>query len=277
MGEVAGKALALHNDVAKITFTGSTEVGKLILTYAGQSNMKRVSLECGGKTPQIFMDDVPDMEAAIEAAFNGIFCNMGEVCNAGSRLLVDRSIHDEFVERFIETGKNAYTPGDPLDPATNMGPLVTSEAQERVLGYIESGKQEGAQLEFGGDVPAGLEAGAFVSPTLFTRVENNMRIAREEIFGPVASVIAVDGVEEAVAVANDSLYGLAAGVWTSNLNTAHRLIRDLEAGIIWVNCFDEGDMTQPFGGMKQSGNAKDKCFESLLQYTDVKSAWIRHG
>ena len=277
MGEIAGKALALHNDVAKITFTGSTEVGKLILTYAGESNMKRVSLECGGKTPHIFMDDVPDMRAAVEAAFHGIFSNMGEVCNAGSRLLVDRSIHDAFVERFIATGKDAYTPGDPLDPATNMGPLVTAAAQERVLGYIESGKQEGARVEFGGDTPAGLEAGAFVNPTLFTGVENNMRIAREEIFGPVASVIPVDGVEEAVAVANDTIYGLAAGVWTSNLNTAHRLIRDIEAGVIWVNCFDEGDMTQPFGGMKQSGNAKDKCFKSLLEYTDTKSAWIRHG
>jgi gamma-glutamyl-gamma-aminobutyraldehyde dehydrogenase len=217
------------------------------------------------------------MRSAIEAAFHGIFSNMGEVCNAGSRLLVDRSIHDAFVERFIDTGKDAYTPGDPLDPATNMGPLVTTEAQERVLGYIESGKQEGAHLEFGGNTPAGLEAGAFVNPTLFTGVENNMRIAREEIFGPVASVIPVDGVEEAVAVANDTVYGLAAGIWTSNLNTAHRLIRDIEAGVIWVNCFDEGDMTQPFGGMKQSGNAKDKCFQSLLEYTDTKSAWIRHG
>ncbi len=277
MGEIAGKALALHHDVAKITFTGSTEVGKLILTYAGQSNMKRVALECGGKTPQIFMDDVPDMEAAVAAAFHGIFSNMGEVCNAGSRLLVDRSIHDAFVEQFIEKGKDAYSPGDPLDPATNMGPLVTAEAQERVLGYIDSGKREGARLEFGGDAPEGLEAGAFVNPTLFTGVKNNMKIAREEIFGPVASVIAVDGVEEAVAVANDTVYGLAAGVWTSDLSTAHRLIRDLEAGVVWVNCFDEGDMTQPFGGMKQSGNAKDKCFESLLSYTEVKSAWIRHG
>jgi gamma-glutamyl-gamma-aminobutyraldehyde dehydrogenase len=277
MGEVAGKALCLHNDVAKITFTGSTEVGKLILTYAGQSNMKRVSLECGGKTPHIIMDDVPNMEAAVEAAYHGIFANMGEVCNAGSRLLVDRAIHDEFVERFVATGKDAYTPGDPLDPATNLGPLVTHEAQERVLGYIEAGKQEGARLEFGGDAPAALESGAYVNPTLFTGVDNNMRIAREEIFGPVATVIPVDGVEEAVAVANDTIYGLAAGVWTSNINTAHRLIRDLEAGVIWVNCFDEGDMTQPFGGMKQSGNAKDKCFESLLEYTDVKSAWIRHG
>ena len=277
MGETAGKALALHNDVAKITFTGSSEVGKLILTYAGQSNMKRVSLECGGKTPQIFMDDVPDLNAAVEAAFHGIFSNMGEVCNAGSRLLVDRSIHDAFVEQFIATGKDAYTPGDPLDPATNMGPLVTAEAQERVLGYIEAGKQEGARLEFGGDTPGDLAAGAYVNPTLFTGVDNGMKIAREEIFGPVASVIPVDGVEEAVAVANDTVYGLAAGVWTSNLNTAHRLIRDIEAGVIWVNCFDEGDMTQPFGGMKESGNAKDKCFESLLNYTEIKSAWIRHG
>jgi len=277
LGETAGKALALHNDVAKITFTGSTEVGKLILAYAGQSNMKRVALECGGKSPQIFMDDVPNMEDAVAAAFHGIFSNMGEVCNAGSRLLVDRSIHDDFVEQFIAAGRDAYVPGDPLDPGTNMGPLVTAEAQERVLGYIEAGRGEGAQLEFGGGVPDGLEAGAFVSPTLFTGVRNDMTIAQEEIFGPVASVIAVDGVEEAVAVANDTVYGLAAGVWTSNLNTAHRLIRDLEAGVIWVNCFDEGDMTQPFGGMKQSGNAKDKCFASLLDYTELKSAWIRHG
>lgn len=277
LGEIAGKALALHNDVAKITFTGSTEVGKLILTYAGQSNMKRVALECGGKSPQIFMDDVPNMGAAVEAAFHGVFSNMGEVCNAGSRLLVDRSIHDDFVEQFIAAGRDAYVPGDPLDPETSMGPLVTSEAQERVLGYIEAGRGEGAQLEFGGGVPEGLEAGAFVNPTLFTGVRNDMTIAQEEIFGPVASVIAVDGVEEAVAVANDTVYGLAAGVWTSNLNTAHQMIRDLEAGVIWVNCFDEGDMTQPFGGMKQSGNAKDKCFASLLDYTELKSAWIRHG
>ena len=277
MGEIAGKALALHNDVAKITFTGSTEVGKLILTYAGQSNMKRVSLECGGKTPHIFMDDLPNMEAAVEAAFHGIFSNMGEVCNAGSRLLVDRSIHDAFVEQFIAAGKDAYTPGDPLDPATNMGPLVTAEAQKRVLGYIESGKQEGARLEFGGDTPAGSRSRRVRQPDALHRSRQRHENRQEEIFGPVASVIPVDGVEEAVAVANDTIYGLAAGVWTSNLNTAHQLIRDIEAGVVWVNCFDEGDMTQPFGGMKQSGNAKDKCFESLLEYTDTKSAWIRHG
>ncbi len=278
MGETAGKPLALHHDVAKVTFTGSTEVGKLILTYAGESNMKRVGLECGGKTPHIFMDDVPNMKAAVEAAFHGIFSNMGEVCNAGSRLLVDRAIHDDFVEQFIAAGRDAYSPGDPLDPATNMGPLVTAGAQQRVLGYVEAGKRDGARLAFGGDTPGGdLAAGAYVNPTMFTGGDNDMKIAREEISGPVASVIPVDGVDQAVAVANDTVYGLAAGVWTSDLNTALRLVRDIEAGVVWVNCFDEGDMTQPFGGMKQSGNAKDKCFESLLAYTETKSAWIRHG
>ena len=275
IGEVAGKALALHNDVDKITFTGSTEVGKLMLQYAGRSNMKRVSLECGGKSPQIFMGDLPDLERAVTAAFNGIYANMGEVCNAGSRLLVDRAIHDEFVERFIAEGQHAYVPGDPLDPATNLGPLVTREAQHRVLSMVEAGKQAGAQLRFGGTVPGEFERGAYVTPALFTDVDNTMRIAREEIFGPVATVIPFDGADEAVAIANDTIYGLAAGIWTRDLGRAHRMIRDVEAGVIWVNCFDEGDMTQPFGGYKQSGNARDKCLESLLSYTQSKSAWIR--
>ena len=275
IGEVAGKALALHDDVDKITFTGSTEVGKLMLQYAGQSNMKRVALECGGKSPQIFMGDVADLDRAVAAAFNGVFANMGEVCNAGSRLLVDRSIHDEFVERFIAAGQNAYVPGDPLDPDTNLGPLVTREAQKRVLGLIEAARKDGATLRFGGSAPDGLEKGAYVAPTLFTDVSNRMRIAREEIFGPVATVIPFDGVEEGIAIANDTIYGLAAGIWTQDLTRAHRMIREIEAGVIWVNCFDEGDMTQPFGGYKQSGNARDKCMESLLSYTQGKSAWIR--
>jgi len=275
IGEVAGKALALHNDVAKVTFTGSTEVGKLMLQYAGQSNMKRVSLECGGKSPQIFLGDLPDMQSAIAAAYNGIFSNMGEVCNAGSRLLVERSIHEEFVAQFIAQGKDAYVPGDPLDPETNMGPLVTAEAQRRVLDYIDIGRKEGASLAFGGNVPEALADGAYVSPALFTGVNNQMRIAREEIFGPVASVIPFDHVSEAVSIANDTIYGLAASVWTRDLSTAHQLVRDIDAGVVWVNCFDEGDMTQPFGGYKQSGNARDKCVESLLSYTQSKSAWIR--
>jgi gamma-glutamyl-gamma-aminobutyraldehyde dehydrogenase len=274
IGEVAGRALALHNDVDKVTFTGSTEVGKLMLQYAGQSNMKRVSLECGGKTPQIFMSDVADLDRAVTSAYDGVFANMGEVCNAGSRLLVDRKIHDEFVERFVAEGKDAYVPGDPLDPQTNLGPLVTDEAQQRVLSFIESGKEQGAELRFGGDQPDGLK-GAFINPALFTNVNNSMRIAREEIFGPVASVIPFDDVEEAISIANDTIYGLAAGIWTQDLSRAHRLVKDIEAGIIWVNSFDEGDMTQPFGGYKQSGNARDNCIESLLSYTQSKSAWIR--
>jgi gamma-glutamyl-gamma-aminobutyraldehyde dehydrogenase len=273
IGEVAGKALALHNDVDKITFTGSTEVGKLMLQYAGQSNMKRVSLECGGKSPQVFMADAPDLDRAVAAAYNGVFANMGEVCNAGSRLLVDRRIYDEFVERFVAEGKDAYAPGDPLDPETNLGPLVTDEAQHRVLSYVESGQKEGARLEFGGDDPK--MKGSFVNPALFSGANNSMRIAREEIFGPVAVAIPFDGIDEAIRIANDTIYGLAAGVWTRDISQAHRLIREIEAGVIWVNCFDEGDMTQPFGGYKQSGNARDKCVESILSYTQSKSAWIR--
>lgn len=275
LGEVAGQALALHEDVAKITFTGSTAVGKLMLQYAGQSNMKKVSLECGGKSPQIFMADLEDMDRAVAAAYNGIYANMGEVCNAGSRLLVHESIHDDFVERFVAAGRDAYVPGDPMNPETNMGPLVTREDQQRVLSMIDAGAKEGARLAFGGCVPEGLESGAYVSPTLFTGVNNDMSIARQEIFGPVASVMTFKTVEEAIAIANDTIYGLAAGIWTRDLNRAMRLVREVQAGTIWINSFDEGDMTQPFGGYKQSGHARDKCMESLLSYTQSKSAWFR--
>jgi 4-(gamma-glutamylamino)butanal dehydrogenase len=275
LGEAAGAALALHMDVAKIAFTGSTEIGKQMLIYAGQSNMKRVALECGGKTPQIFLRDLPDLDSAVTYAINGIYGNMGEVCNAGSRLLLDKPIAKQFLERFIERGKSAYKAGDPLDPTTNLGPLVTKEHRARVLNYIGRGKAEGARLEFGGNSPE--MSGSFVNPTLFSGVTNQMTIAQEEIFGPVAAVIEVDGLPEAVKVANDSIYGLAAAVWTRDLNTALTTVRDLEAGVIWVNCFDNGDMTQPFGGYKQSGQGRDKCLESLLSYTQTKSAWINLG
>jgi len=275
MGETAGKALALHMDVAKISFTGSTEVGKLILQYAGKSNMKRVALECGGKSPQIFMADLPDMERAVSAAYNGVFANMGEVCSAGSRLLVERPIYEEFVERFVSEGSGAYVPGDPLDPGTNMGPLVDRDSQQRVLRMIDGGKREGAKLKFGGDAPTTLGKGAYVNPTLFTDVRNDMSIARNEIFGPVASVIPFDGPEEAIAIANDTIYGLAAGIWTRDLNRAMRLVKDIEAGVVWINSYEDGDMTQPFGGYKQSGHARDKCLDSLKSYTQGKSAWFR--
>jgi gamma-glutamyl-gamma-aminobutyraldehyde dehydrogenase len=274
-GETAGKALALHNDVAKLSFTGSTEVGKLILQYAGQSNMKRVALECGGKSPQVFMADLPDMGRAVDAAYNGVFANMGEVCSAGSRLLVERPIYNEFIERFIADGQHAYAPADPLDPETNMGPLVDRGAQNRVLTMIEEGKREGATLHFGGDAPRELEQGAYVNPTLFGDVNNDMSIARNEIFGPVASVIPFDGPEEAIAIANDTIYGLAAGIWTKDINKAMRLVKNIQAGVVWVNSYEDGDMTQPFGGYKQSGHARDKCMESLKSYTQGKSAWFR--
>src|SRR6202789_211816 len=206
LGEHAGAALALHMDVAKIGFTGSTEIGKQMLIYAGQSNMKRVSLECGGKTPQIFLADLPDMDAAVTYAINGIYGNMGEVCNAGSRLLIDNPTPKEFLARFVEKGKNAYRAGDPLNPATNLGPLVTASHRSRVIGYIAKGDREGARLEFGGDSPD--LAGAYVNPTLFTGVNNRMTIAQEEIFGPVASAIEVNGIKEALSIANVSFYAL---------------------------------------------------------------------
>jgi gamma-glutamyl-gamma-aminobutyraldehyde dehydrogenase len=274
-GADAGAPLALHNDVAKISFTGSTVTGKKMLVYAGQSNMKRVSLECGGKSPQIFLADLEDLDRAVTYAINGIFGVMGEVCSAGSRLLVDRKISAQFTARMIEKGPRSYVAGDPLDPATNMGPLVTRKQHERVLGYIAKGREEGATLAFGGDVPD--RPGYYVNPTLFTHVENRMTIAQEEIFGPVAAVIEFDGLQEALRIANDSIYGLAASVWTSNLRSAHEAVRGLEAGTLYVNCFDHGDPTSPFLGHKQSGQGGDKCLEGLLSYTQTKSAWIHLG
>ncbi len=271
-GADAGAPLALHGDVAKISFTGSTVTGKKMLVYAGQSNMKRVSLECGGKSPQVFLADLEDLDRAVTYAISGIFSVMGESCSAGSRLLVDKRIIKDFTARFIERGRTAYVPGDPLDPATSLGPLVSAKQHARVLDYIAKGQAEGARLEFGGDVPD--RPGFYVNPALFTHVDNKMTIAQEEIFGPVVVLIEVDGLEDALRVANDTIYGLAAAVWTSNLRAAHESVRGLEAGVIYVNCFDHGDPTQPFLGHKQSGQGGDRGLEGLLSYTQTKSAWI---
>jgi acyl-CoA reductase-like NAD-dependent aldehyde dehydrogenase len=275
LGDEVGKALALHMDVDKVAFTGSTEVGKLLMVYSGQSNMKRVSTECGGKSPQIILADAPDLSKAVDTAIYGIYGNQGEVCNAGSRLLVDKRVHDEFVSLFLERAKTRYRPGDPFDPDVQMGPLVTRAQQKRVLGYIETGKKEGATLALGGTVPESLKAGCYVEPTLFTGVNNQMVIAREEIFGPVAAVIPVSGLDEAVKIANDSIYGLAASVWTRDLRTAHKAAQAIESGVVWVNCFDRGDMTQPWGGYKQSGQGRDKSFDTMLLHTQTKSVWIQ--
>lgn len=273
-GPEAGMPLALHGDVEKIAFTGSAEIGKLMLVYAGQSNMKKVATECGGKSPHVVMADAPDLEKAAEWAAMGIFGNQGEVCCAGSRLIVERAVADEFTALLKEKALRNHVPGDPLDPATTMGPLVDRGQQKRVLSYIAAGLEGGAACALGGGVPAGLEAGAYVSPTIFTGVDNSMRIAREEIFGPVVSVLTVDSLDEAIAVANDSPFGLAAGIWTGDLGKAHRFARDVEAGMVYVNSYMNGDMQMPFGGWKESGNGRDKCMDSLLSYTQTKGVWV---
>lgn len=276
-GGEAGKALALHHDVDKIAFTGSAEVGKLMLIYAGQSNMKKVATECGGKSPHVVMADAENLETAAWWAAMGIFGNQGEVCCAGSRIIVEKRIVPDFLEALSAQAKSGYVPGDPLSEATTMGPLVTREQQKRVLSYIDIGKQAGAVCVLGGGVPEGLEHGAYVAPTIFAGVDNSMTIAREEIFGPVASVIPVSGYDEAIAVANDTNFGLAAGIWTSDLGKAHRFARDVEAGMVYVNSYMNGDMQLPFGGWKESGNGRDKCMDAILSYTQSKGVWMTIG
>ena len=273
-GQNAGRALALHPDVAKISFTGSTAVGKQLMIYAGESNLKRVSLETGGKSPQIFMPDLVDLDVAVDRAIMGIFDNAGQVCNAGSRLLVHADIQDEFVARFVARAGQLYQPGDPLDPATTLGPMVTRAHQRDVLRWIETGKAEGAELVLGGSEDPSRPDGAYVMPTLFTGLTPTMAVGREEVFGPVAAVFSFRDEAEAIRLANDSIYGLAASIWTSDVNCAHRVVKALEAGVVWVNCFGDGDMTQPFGGYKQSGNTRDKSLECLAGYMQSKSAWF---
>lgn len=273
-GHDAGQRLALHPDVAKISFTGSTATGKRLMICAGESNLKRVSLETGGKSPQIFMPDLPDLDSAVDRAIMGIFDNAGQVCNAGSRLLVHDDLHDKFVARFVARTPQLYVPGDPLDPSTSMGPLVSQSHQRSVLNWIERGRADGARVAMGGEADRRDTSGAYVEPTLLCDVSPQMAVGREEIFGPVACVQRFANETEAIRLANDSVYGLAASIWTSDLSRAHRMIKALEAGVVWVNCFGDGDMTQPFGGFKQSGNTRDKSLECLAGYMQSKSAWI---
>ncbi|MEE3633896.1 aldehyde dehydrogenase [Pseudomonas sp. AL 58] len=273
-GHTVGKALALHMDVDTLVFTGSTKIAKQLMIYAGESNMKRVWLEAGGKSPNIVFADAPDLQAAADAAACAIAFNQGEVCVAGSRLLVERSIKDRFLPMVIEALK-AWKPGHSLDPTTRVGALVDGTQLDTVLGYVEAGAADGATLVAGGKRVLEETGGVYVEPTIFDGVDNAMRIAREEIFGPVLSVIAFDTAEEAISIANDSPFGLAAAVWSSDLSKAHRTAKALRAGSVWVNQYDGGDMTAPFGGFKQSGNGRDKSLHAFDKYTELKATWIK--
>jgi gamma-glutamyl-gamma-aminobutyraldehyde dehydrogenase len=273
-GPVAGRALGIHPDVDVLAFTGSTAVGRHFLHYAADSNLKRVWLELGGKSPNIILPDAPDLEKAAATAAWGIFFNQGEMCTAPSRLLVHSSIAERVTEAIVARARDLRV-GDPLDPATEMGALVGESHLGRVLDHVRHATDDGARLRTGGSRILTETGGTYLEPTVFDRVDRDSRLAREEIFGPVLSVLTFDEPDEAVELANATEYGLAAGVWTGDLSTAHRLSRALRAGTVWVNCYEEGDLTVPFGGMKQSGNGRDKSAHALEKYTELKTTWIQ--
>ncbi len=274
LGETAGQALGRHMDVDCLAFTGSTAVGKMFLQYSGQSNMKQVWLETGGKSPNLVFADCGNLDAAADMAAFGIFFNQGEVCSANSRLLVQRSVKDAMVEKLAARAA-ATQPGDPLDPASKMGALVDARHAANVMRFVEAGKKT-ARLVTGGEQVTVNGRGSFVRPTIFDDVSPQDTIAREEIFGPVLSVIAFDDEDEAIRIANDSVYGLAASLWTDSLSRAHRIAERLHAGTVSVNTVDALSPMTPFGGFKQSGFGRDLSLHALDKYTALKTTWIKY-
>ncbi len=273
-GHTAGKALALHHDVHVLAFTGSTRVAGMLMEYAGQSNMKRVWLEAGGKSPNLIFDDCDDIKAAAATSAAAIFSNQGEVCIACSRIYVQKGIKEEFIAALTEAAAR-FQPGDPLDPNTNMGPMVDGAQLDTVRRYVQSGVEEGGTLLCGGE-PEYIEGqGFYAKPTIIADANNQMSFVKEEIFGPVLAVCEFETEAEAIELANDSQYGLGAAIWTSNLSRAHRVSRKIQSGMVWVNTWGEGDTTVPFGGVKASGNGRDKSLHALEKYTELKNVWIR--
>ncbi|HEX6888033.1 MAG TPA: aldehyde dehydrogenase family protein [Candidatus Nanopelagicales bacterium] len=275
LGEQAGAALGRHPDVDMVTFTGSTEVGRHFLRYAADSNLKRVTLECGGKSPQIVLASARDLDEAAREAVRAAFWNMGENCSSGSRILVERSIHAAFVERLVHATADLRV-GDPSDPRTEVGPLIDAAACERSAAYVAQGLADGARVAYGGGRVLEETGGWFFAPTVLDDVPSESDVAREEIFGPVVAVIPFDTEEEAIALANDTAYGLAASLWTDDLDAAHRISRLLRAGTVSINCYSEGDVTTPFGGWRQSGfGGRDKGLDALEQYGELKTTWLK--
>lgn len=273
-GHTAGKALGLHQDVNVLAFTGSTRVAGMLMEYAGQSNLKRVWLEAGGKSPNLIFADCEDVKKAAAGAAAAIFSNQGEVCIACSRVYVQKSIKEEFIAALIEAASR-YQPGDPLDPVTNMGPMVDWAQLDTVARFIRSAQEEGGEVLLGG-LPEYVEGkGFYAKPTIVSEAHNGMTFVQEEIFGPVLAVCEFETEEEAITLANDSKYGLGASVWTANLSRAHRVSRKIHSGMVWVNTWGEGDSTVPFGGVKASGNGRDKSLHALEKYTELKNVWIR--
>lgn len=273
IGSVAGRALGMHMDVDCIAFTGSASVARAFLVYAGQSNMKKVLLEAGGKSPNIVMSDALDLEEVAKQAAWGIFFNQGQVCSAASRLLVERQVRDELLERIVRIARGMRI-GDPLDAATELGALIDERHLARVLTFVGAGIREGARLLHGGERILEDSGGCFMRPAVFADVDPRMRIAREEIFGPVLSVIEFDGVDAAVRLANQSEYGLGAAIWSCNIEIALHAAKRLRAGQVWVNNYDASDLSVPWGGFKQSGTGRDKSLHALEEYTATKATWI---